>query len=335
VFAGFLDRRGFGHRPTGPLFYPTYTPCCLKLTATIIAKNEASCIADCLHSLQGEVDEIVVCDTGSEDDTVQIVRDFAADPRRTPIILTHYTWNDHFADARNAALAAATGADWCVVIDCDEVLAKGTGQALRKCIKRFPGTDTFRFWCQSATVANARHTMVRAHRRSPEIVWQGRIHEALSQDSQVVCPPPAEIVYGYSDAHQLDPDRCLRLLLKDYTTALENERDPEPRTLYYLAREYWYRLDYATALYYFQQRTKTVGFRNECADAWLYVARCLWQLQRGDEARTAACQALLLNPEFKEVHLFLAEACYEPARSGWLNHAQHCTNENVLFVRTP
>ena len=306
----------------------------MKLTATIIAKNEASCILDCLHSLQGEIDEIVVCDTGSEDDTIAIVQAFSADPRRTPVVLAHHPWNDHFADARNAALAHATG-DWCVVIDCDEVLVKGTGQALRAAIAANPGVSTFRFWCQSATVANARHTMVRAHRRCPEIQWQGRIHEALSEDSQVVCPAPAEIIYGYSDAHNLDPDRCLRLLTKDYTTALENESTPEPRTLYYLAREYWYRNDYAQALYYFQQRTKTVGFRNECADAWLYIARCLWQLQRGDEARTAATQALLLNPEFKEVYLFLAEACYEPARTGWLNHAQHCTNENVLFIRTP
>ena len=49
----------------------------MKLSACLIVKDEAANLPRCLASLQGFVDEIVVVDTGSTDDTVRIARDIA------------------------------------------------------------------------------------------------------------------------------------------------------------------------------------------------------------------------------------------------------------------
>jgi tetratricopeptide (TPR) repeat protein len=86
----------------------------VRISATLIVRDEAAYLADCLRSLVGNVDEIVLVDTGSRDDTVQIAERF-------PIKLHRFTWCDDFSAARNFALERASG-DWVLAIDADERL---------------------------------------------------------------------------------------------------------------------------------------------------------------------------------------------------------------------
>lgn len=96
------------------------------IAATLIARNEARCLARCLDSLAAWVDRIVVVDTGSTDDTIAIARAKGA-------VVGRFAWCDDFATARNHALALAeerADADWHLVIDADEWIAAG-GASLR------------------------------------------------------------------------------------------------------------------------------------------------------------------------------------------------------------
>ena len=300
----------------------------MKISATIICKNEEDHILDCIESLV-DVDEIIVCDTGSTDDTLTLVNSLGDERIR----VCYYEWGDHFANARNAALALATG-DWCLVIDADETLTSGTVSALRKAIRENPQAQTFRFRCYSATDKKQVHEMVRAHRRCPEIFWTGRIHEALNRDDHVLAPG-ATLVYGYSTAHAKDPDRALRLLQLDYDEQSATPAGPSGRTLYYLAREWYYREQWTKAAELFEARTKFVGHRAECGDAYLYLARCLWNMQQGDAARVAAAKSLLMVPDCRETYLFLAEMSYEEQAVVWRRIANGARNTGVLFVRSP
>jgi len=83
----------------------------------MIARNEARCIARSLASVRPWVDELIVLDTGSSDDTVRLATQAGA-------TVHHFTWVDDFAAARNAALALAQS-DWRVVLDADEYLTAG------------------------------------------------------------------------------------------------------------------------------------------------------------------------------------------------------------------
>jgi tetratricopeptide (TPR) repeat protein len=83
-----------------------------RLSAALIVRNEARFLPECLASLQGVVDEIVVVDTGSTDDTVALAE--AAGAR-----CEHFSWSHDFAAARNFALERATG-DYVLTIDADE-----------------------------------------------------------------------------------------------------------------------------------------------------------------------------------------------------------------------
>jgi tetratricopeptide (TPR) repeat protein len=80
----------------------------------MIARDEEASIGKAIKSALALVDEIVVVDTGSRDNTRIIAEGYGAR-------IIDEVWNDDFAAARNAALAAAA-CDWILVLDCDEQL---------------------------------------------------------------------------------------------------------------------------------------------------------------------------------------------------------------------
>ncbi|MBI4440728.1 glycosyltransferase [Candidatus Woesearchaeota archaeon] len=80
----------------------------------MIVKDEESFLEECLLSVKGYVDEVIVIDTGSTDKTVDVAKKHGAK-------VFSVLWQD-FAQARNAALEKATG-DWILVLDADERIA--------------------------------------------------------------------------------------------------------------------------------------------------------------------------------------------------------------------
>jgi hypothetical protein len=86
------------------------------LVATIglsmIVKNGGEGLRSCLESVRSLVDQIVIADTGSTDDSVAIAREFDA-------TIVDFPWCDDYAAARNAALAPLT-TEWVFSLDADE-----------------------------------------------------------------------------------------------------------------------------------------------------------------------------------------------------------------------
>ncbi len=142
-------------------------------------------LGDCLASVRGAVDELIVVDTGSADGTVAIARAAGARVFDVP-------WCDDFAAARNASLARATGA-WVLVLDADERLAPGSANALRAAVA------TARFDCGLLRLHNAArgdapaaevlagsarlgdvYRVPRLLRRTPDLQFVGVVHETVA-----------------------------------------------------------------------------------------------------------------------------------------------------------
>ncbi|MFH1689388.1 MAG: glycosyltransferase [Candidatus Eisenbacteria bacterium] len=110
----------------------------IKVSAAMIVRDEEAGIWKALQSLRDVVDEIIIMDTGSADQTMRFVAkvddEWRADTsRQSPrIVALEWPWQDDFAMARNEVQSRCTG-DWIVVLDGDEVLDPGN---LREVLER-------------------------------------------------------------------------------------------------------------------------------------------------------------------------------------------------------
>lgn len=100
----------------------------MGISAVINTYNEEANIARCLKSVAGFVDEIVVVDMGSTDETEKIVREF------TNNFWTH-PYVGYVEPARNFAINKASG-DWILLLDADEAISPLLGEKLVKLIQR-------------------------------------------------------------------------------------------------------------------------------------------------------------------------------------------------------
>jgi len=142
-----------------------------RLSVCLIVKNEEQFLAQCLKSIHGLAQQIVVVDTGSTDRTVEIAKSFGAE-------IYSFAWCDDFSAARNAALEHATG-DWVLMLDADEELPAAEHERLRADMKRAE-VIAFRLpLVNKGEEAHGRHCVPRFLRNAPGVYYYSRIHEQV------------------------------------------------------------------------------------------------------------------------------------------------------------
>lgn len=188
------------------------------LSVTIICKNEQHNLARLLAQVNF-ADEIVVVDTGSDDDTVAVARSYTDN-------VYSFKWCDDFSKARNYAISKAHG-DYIMWLDADDIVPQATSQAVRS-LMRSPRADfiylrytmdgdmPLRFW-RERIVLNC--TKCR---------FRGFIHEAIVPFGTTM-QLDAEVVHRPSATHQT---RNLRI----YRAAIANRRRFTLRDKFYYAR---------------------------------------------------------------------------------------------------
>jgi tetratricopeptide (TPR) repeat protein len=144
------------------------------LSLSMIVRDEAERLAACLRSVQGFVDEMVVVDTGSSDDTVAIAEGLGATVHRID-------WPGDFAPARNQALQWVSG-DWVLVLDADEQLRPEAREPLRQLMEQ-PELLLVNLLRQELGALQSPYSNVsRLFRRHPAIRWS-RAYHSLVDDS--------------------------------------------------------------------------------------------------------------------------------------------------------
>lgn len=98
------------------------------ISLCMIVKDEEQCLARCLDSVKDVADEIIIVDTGSKDNTVNIAKSYTEH-------VYHFQWINDFAAARNESIKHATG-KWVLVLDADEYLEPKAGQTLREFLQK-------------------------------------------------------------------------------------------------------------------------------------------------------------------------------------------------------
>lgn len=278
----------------------------MKISACYITKNESANIASSIESLAASVDEIIVYDTGSSDDTCRIVEQIS----KVRLFCGH--WQDDFAAARNKALLQATG-DWVVFLDADERFSKETRANLRAVIEAAGDVDALAFKILNIDTDGAEEKrlndtcVVRAFRRLPSLRYVGRIHEHIECETGNIrlAFVPQDILLllhtGYTKSRaKKKAERNLKLLLQE----LSQTKTPED--LYrYLAEAYEGIGDTERALYYARldiaKGPRRVMFASRCYRLLLYT------LPKGEERSRVLEQAQRDFPQIPEFHAEYAE----------------------------
>jgi len=93
-----------------------------KLALSMIVKNEAPNIQRCLESVAPFINYYVICDTGSTDNTKEIIKSFF-DSKGIPGEILDHEWKD-FGHNRSLAIEACEGkAQWALMIDADDMIS--------------------------------------------------------------------------------------------------------------------------------------------------------------------------------------------------------------------
>lgn len=299
----------------------------------MIVKDEEQTIGRVLGDCQKVCDELVVVDTGSSDETVEIAESFGAR-------VVHHEWADDFAAARNAAFDACLG-DWILWLDADD---------------RLPGVvqDRLQFvWRDRLTMLDADAIYLPYHysyvpdtdqlqlsfqreriiRRRAALRWQYPVHEAID------VPPGRGIVAEdlwvehrpIAERRARNRDRNIRILERAYA-----DGDRSLRVLFYYANELrdHERFEEALAIYDEYFATAPIGW--ERYHAHLRNAHCLYQLGRLDEAASEYVEAIQEDSSRAEAYVRLGVVHYEASR--WSHAlplflaATGCTQPDFGFV---
>ena len=302
------------------------------ISLTMIVKNEAAHLADCLESVKNIVDEIIIVDTGSTDDTLSIAQRF------TPNVFT-FPWHDDFSAARNFAIEHASG-DWILALDADEEVQCQDSFNFHSLINREKNKEAFLLPLLNPILDSMEEYntfyVLRLFRNNGNYKYVGKIHEQVTiQDQQKI-----GLAVGPILKHKLLPpkpryqkrNRNLRLLKKAY------QEDPQNIFLHYYLGVEWLMLGKAAYALPFLQKAYfglTDDHLHFRSPALKYLLVSMRSLGRLDEALSLCLETSLHYPNFTDIFylggLLLEEKEEYLIALKWFSHALDSGKPPVLF----
>lgn len=176
-----------------------------RLSLCMIVRDGAAMLSRCLESGRGLVDEIVVVDTGSQDESPTIARAHGAE-------VVAAEWRDDFSAARNLGLARARGA-WVLVLDADEWLPPESVAPIRALAARPPVEAFHLIQCSELPEGGVvRAAAVRLFPNRPDVRYRHPLHEevnaSLAEAGLPVRSTTIEFLHsGYAERGRIEAKR--------------------------------------------------------------------------------------------------------------------------------
>ncbi|MBI4737984.1 glycosyltransferase [Candidatus Woesearchaeota archaeon] len=223
------------------------------ISLCMIVKDESQYLRSCLESINPFVDELIIIDTGSTDDTIAIAKEFGAK-------VSSFEWCDDFSAARNESLKYATK-EWILVLDADEQLLLPDFAALRAILQDPSLKDSEligfqldqRSYSKIATLKSmpnlvkhplvskypyyVSHKLVRLFKNTPKIRYRYTIHELVEpsiREHQGKILDSSIVIHHFG---LLKPASFVSKKIKTYLDLIKKQlaNDPENVRFLYLA----------------------------------------------------------------------------------------------------
>jgi len=271
----------------------------MKVVVYAITKNESKFVNRWCDSMS-EADEIYVLDTGSDDDTVKLLKD-----RGVNVIVKEIKpWR--FDAARNESLAMVPAdADICVCTDLDEVFKPGWRALVEEAWKE--DTNRLRYVFNWSLSEDDRPLISfygeKIHSRHG-YKWTHPVHEILQYDGD---NEKFELTDKVVLNHYPDSSKsrgCYLPLLE--LSVLEDPEDD--RNMHYLGREYMYysRWNECIDTLIKHLNLPRATWRDERCASMRFIARSYINLGRFDEARIWLEKAIKEAPHLRDPYVEMA-----------------------------
>jgi hypothetical protein len=164
----------------------------------MIVKNESKVLARCLDSVAHLMDEIIIVDTGSTDNTKEIALGYTDQ-------VYDFPWQNDFAEARNFSFSKAT-MDYIYAPDADEVLDENNQAELMKLKQAIlPEVEIVQMKYRTVTEFNtvlnaATEYRPKLFKRLRTFQWMEPVHETIRLDP-VVFNSDIEILHMPEEMH--------------------------------------------------------------------------------------------------------------------------------------
>lgn len=239
----------------------------ITLSLCMIVKNEEDVLSCCLNSIKDFVDEIIIVDTGSTDNTKEIAKIYTSK-------IYDFKWIDNFSAARNYSFSKASK-DYILWLDADDILPETEFEKFKQLKTNFPvsfDVINLKYSVEFDEFHNPTFSFYRERiiKNNMNFKWIGPIHEVIDHNSN-------SIFYDISIYHKKnkinDPLRNINI----YKKLIINGYKFTSRDEYYYGRELYYQGSYNEAIVFLDKFIKTnKGWTEDviCACEFIYYCYC-------------------------------------------------------------
>ena len=312
----------------------------MLLSLCMIVKNEENTLARCLESVKDIVDEIIIVDTGSTDNTVEIAEKYGAK-------IFFYNWDNSFANARNYSLSKASK-DWILIMDADDELRSEDKNKVIKLIND-ENTNLNAYFGETLSYSGDfsdyniySNLNIRLIKNGKGYKFVGDIHEQIipgdEDKNKTSIFGIADIkFYHYGYLSETVNEKNKRKRNMDIIKKIL-EKDPENTfMLYNMGIEYSAKGDYLEALKYLEKAYKnfniSLGFAPKLI---LKMISCNDILQNFDECLRLIEEGLKYYPNCTDYEFYRANIFYRQKKySSAIESAKKCISmgESPILLR--
>lgn len=310
------------------------------ISVAMIARDESPHVERAFQSVRDHVEQLIVVDTGSSDNTPEIAKKYAD---------VFETWTgcngpdgriDDFSAARERSFSHATQ-PWAMWLDADDTVENP--ERLAEVVKRYEDQGTFMVilpydyahdGAGNVTCTFYRERIVKPR---PQFKWLSPVHEVLAP-TDPSCPKAVvedcRVTHWRSRVAKTNQEggRNLRILQRHYAKTGESDA----RTLYYIGLEYGYAGDRENSLMFHRRYCQLSGWDDEKALSHIEIVKHLVSKREYDNAIEWALKILTVKEDWGEPYYHLARIYYFKANEGGTRRDwERCVHFGRLYLQTP
>lgn len=268
-----------------------------KICLSMIVKNESHCIERCLNSVKPFIDYWVISDTGSTDNTIEIIKETMKD---IPGQILENKW-ENFSFNRNIVLEEAKKhGDFVFTIDADDEFISNDTNILRN-------LEDYELYAITLVNNTCVYNTTQVVSSKSTAKYTNVLHEYIDSTISPKLIKNCFIKYNSEGSRSKDPEKYIKdaeILEKEIIT------NPTPRNIFYLAQSYKNAKIYDKALENYYKRINMKGYDEEIKFSFLQIAIINELVQANDIVVINSYLRAANASQFRaEPLLFLAKFC--------------------------